>query len=167
MRAGLTEQDVVLEVGTGTGSLTEELAASSGRVITVEYDNVLYAIAKKQLAAFDNVVPFNRDVLENKNTIHAEVLEAVDKARRECPGRFLLVANLPYNVGSCVMANLITGPVLADAMFVTVQKEVADRMAAAPNHDAYGTLSILMAATGHVHFLRKLPASVFWPPSAG
>ncbi len=161
--AALTERDVVLEVGTGTGSLTEELAVRGGRVITVEYDDTLYAIAKKQLSKCDNVVQFNMDVLENKNTIHAEVLEAVDKARQACLGRFLLVANLPYNVGSCVMANLITGPVTADAMFVTVQKEVADRMAAAPNHDDYGTLSILMAATGQVHFLRKLPAAVFWP----
>ena len=61
------------------------------------------------------------------------------------------------------LANLIVGPVTADAMYVTVQKEVADRMAALPDHEDYGTLSILMAATGHVHFLRKLPASVFWP----
>ena len=61
------------------------------------------------------------------------------------------------------MANLITGPVIADAMHVTVQKEVADRMAATPNHDEYGTLSILMAATGNVRYLRKLPPSVFWP----
>jgi len=161
--AVLNEQDVVLEVGTGTGSLTEGLAERCGRVITVEYDNALHAIAKRQLANFNNIVQFNMDVLENKNAIHQEILDAVQTARQSFAGRFLLVANLPYNVGSCVMANLITGTVTADAMYVTVQKEVADRMAAAPGHDDYGTLSILMAATGQVHFLRKLPASVFWP----
>ena len=161
--ANINEQDVVLEVGTGTGSFTDGLAERCGQVITVEYDDALYAVAKRQLEKFDNVVQFNRDVLENKNTIHQEILDAVQQARQTFAGRFLLVANLPYNVGSCVMANLITGPVTADAMYVTVQKEVADRMAAAPGHNDYGTLSILMGATGQVHFLRKLPPSVFWP----
>jgi 16S rRNA (adenine1518-N6/adenine1519-N6)-dimethyltransferase len=161
--AHLSDQDVVLEVGTGTGSFTEGIAEHCGRIITVEYDDALYAIAKRQFEPFQNVVQFNRDVLENKNAIHPEILEAIGQAREAFSGRLLLVANLPYNVGSCVMANLITGPVTADAMYVTVQKEVADRMAALPSHDAYGTLSILMAATGKVHLLRKLPPSVFWP----
>jgi 16S rRNA (adenine1518-N6/adenine1519-N6)-dimethyltransferase len=159
----LTDQDVVLEVGTGTGSFTEGIAEQCGRVITVEYDDTLYAIAQKQLKPFDNVMAFNMDVLENKNMIHTEILEVLKQACSEFSGRLLLVANLPYNVGSSVMANLISGPVTADAMYVTVQKEVADRMAAVPNHEEYGPLSILMAATGKVRFLRKLPASVFWP----
>lgn len=161
--AHLSEQDVVLEVGTGTGSFTEGIAERCGRIITVEYDDALYAIAKKQLEPFENITLFNMDVLENKNAIHTEILDAVEQARQGCGGRLLLVANLPYNVGSSVMANLITGPVVAEAMYVTVQKEVADRMAAGPNHEEYGPLSILMAATGRVHFLRKLPPSVFWP----
>lgn len=161
--AHLTEQDVVLEVGTGTGSFTEGLAECCGQVITVEYDDLLFTIAQKQLEPFKNVVFFNMDVLENKNTIHTEILDALEQARQNFTGRLMLVANLPYNVGSSVMANLITGPVIADAMYVTVQKEVADRMAAVPNHEEYGPLSILMAATGKVRFLRKLPASVFWP----
>jgi 16S rRNA (adenine1518-N6/adenine1519-N6)-dimethyltransferase len=103
------------------------------------------------------------DVLENKNAIHQEILDAITAARNTFAGRFLLVANLPYNVGSCVMANLISGPVVADGMYVTVQKEVADRMAASPGREEYGTLSILMSATGKVHILRKLPPNAFWP----
>ncbi len=161
--AQINEQDVVLEVGTGTGSFTEGIAALCGHVVTVEYDDALYTIAEKQLEKFENITQFNRDVLENKNAIHQDILNAVLQARETYAGRLLLVANLPYNVGSSVMANLISGPVCADAMCVTVQKEVADRMAATPNHDDYGTLSILMAATGHVQILRKLPPSVFWP----
>jgi len=161
--AHINEQDVVLEVGTGTGSFSEAIAEQCGRLITVEYDTALFKIAQSQLAKFDNITQFNMDVLENKNAIHQEVLDAVKAAQDKFAGRFLLVANLPYNVGSCVMANLISGPLVADGMSVTVQKEVADRMAALPNHPDYGTLSILMAATGNVHILRKLPASVFWP----
>ena len=161
--AHIHDSDVVLEVGTGTGSFTEGMAPAAGRVITVEYDTTLAKIATRQLEKYPNVTLINADALENKNAINHDVLEAVKAARAQLSGRLLLVANLPYSVGSCVMANLISGPVTADAMYVTVQKEVADRMAATPCHDEYGTLSILMAATGEVHLLRKLPASVFWP----
>jgi len=161
--AHLNEQDVVLEVGTGTGSFTQGIAEQCGRLITVEFDTTLFNVAQTQLNTFDNITAFNMDILENKNTIQKEVLDAVQNARNEFGGRFLLVANLPYNVGSSVMANLISGPVVADGMFVTIQKEVADRMAAAPGRADYGTLSILMAATGTVRLLRKLPGSVFWP----
>jgi 16S rRNA (adenine1518-N6/adenine1519-N6)-dimethyltransferase len=161
--AHLNEQDAVLEVGTGTGSFTQAIAERCGRVITVECDTALSKIARTQLTRFANIKLFKMDVLENKNTIHQEVLDALCAAQQELGGRLLLVANLPYNVGSSVMANLITGPVVAQGMYVTVQKEVALRMAAEPNHEDYGTLSILMAATGYVHILRKLPPSVFWP----
>ena len=161
--AHLTPQDVALEVGTGTGSFTEELAIQAGHVVTVEYDTGLARVASSRLKVFDNVTFIQGDALESKNTINPEVLAAVAAARTQYAGRLLLTANLPYSVGSAVMANLIVGPVTADAMYVTVQKEVADRMAALPDHEEYGTLSILMAATGHVHLLRKLPASVFWP----
>ena len=161
--ANINEQDIVLEVGTGTGSFSEGIAEQCGRLVTVEYDTALFNIAKTQLNKFNNITQFNTDALENKNTIQRKVLDAVQSARDEFGGRLLLVANLPYNVGSSVMANLISGPVAADGMYVTIQKEVADRMAAAPGHADYGTLSILMGATGTVHVLKKLPASVFWP----
>jgi 16S rRNA (adenine1518-N6/adenine1519-N6)-dimethyltransferase len=78
--------------------------------------------------------------------------------------RLLLVSNLPYDVASAVMMNLVKGPVTADAMAVTVQKEVAERMTARPGTRDYGTLSIFLAATGSVELLRVLKPSVFWPP---
>ncbi len=159
----LNEQDVVLEVGTGTGSFSQGIAAECGQLITVEYDTALFNIARTQLSKYNNVIQFNMDILENKNALQQDVLDAVENARDQFGGRFMLVANLPYNVGSCVMANLICGPVAADGMYVTIQKEVADRMAASPGCADYGTLSILMGATGTVHVLKKLPASVFWP----
>lgn len=161
--AHLHSQDVAFEVGCGTGSFTEELVKSAGHVVGVEYDEDLFRILKKQLAKASNLTLIEADVLENKNTINTEVLEALRKAREALGGRLVLVANLPYSVGSSVMANLIAGHVTADAMYVTVQKEVAERMAATPGHEEYGPLSILMAATGQAHLLKKLPPSVFWP----
>jgi 16S rRNA (adenine1518-N6/adenine1519-N6)-dimethyltransferase len=103
------------------------------------------------------------DVLENKNTINHDVIEKLYNAREQTGGRILLVANLPYNAGSSVMLNLLDGKVVADAMIVTVQKEVADRMAARPGSDDYGILSIYLTAMGECKFLRKLSPKVFWP----
>jgi 16S rRNA (adenine1518-N6/adenine1519-N6)-dimethyltransferase len=161
--ANIQKNDVVLEVGCGTGSLTEALAGKAGRTIAVELDRNLAAIAGKQLAKTENLELINGDILESKNTISHAVTNALALARKECAGRVLLVANLPYNVASPVMMNLVTGPTIADAMYVTVQKEVADRMTAAPASSDYGILSIFLGATGDVRMMRILKPTVFWP----
>jgi 16S rRNA (adenine1518-N6/adenine1519-N6)-dimethyltransferase len=161
--AHIHSSDVVVEVGCGTGSMTEESATHAGRVICVELDKLLAKIAAKQLGSLENVKIIQGDALETKNELNRELVAELENACREFFGRTLLVANLPYNVAASVMLNLILGPCIADAMYVTVQKEVADRMTAAAGGEEYGTLSIFMAATGHVHTFRKLPPSVFWP----
>lgn len=161
--ANITDGDIVLEVGCGTGSLTEALAGRAGTVIAVELDRTLAEIAKGQLANVDNVKLIGTDVLRNKHTISPAVTDALALAREKYAGRILLVANLPYNVSAAVMLNLVTGPLVADAMYVTVQKEVADRMTAAPGGGDYGTLSIFLAATGDVKKIRVLKPTVFWP----
>ncbi len=161
--ARLNEADTVLEVGCGTGSLTEGLAERAGKVVAVEIEEALCNIARAQLSDAANVGFFNVDILENKNTIDAEVLGALTRGQEELGGRLLLVANLPYSVASPVMINLVTGPVTADEMYVTVQKEVADRMTAGADSPEYGTLSILLAAAGEVKLLRTMRASCFWP----
>lgn len=165
-KAGIEEDDVVLEVGTGTGSFTEGLAEAAGKVITVEIDSTLAKIAGKQLSSFKNVTVINSDILKGKHKLCREVVEAVKKAKSRMRGRLLLVANLPYQIAAALMANLITGQsdsITADSMCVTVQKEVGDRMTASPGNDDYGVLGILMSATGEAKVLRKLKPSVFWP----
>jgi len=161
--AAVHSADVVLEVGCGTGSLTEELLLHSGRVVGIEYDPVLFGIVQKRLAREESLTLLCGDVLESKNTLNHAVLDALQKALEETGGRLLLVSNLPYNVASSVMANLIAGPLAAESMTVTVQKEVAERMAAVPGHKEYGPLSSLMTATGDLHYLNHLPPTVFWP----
>jgi 16S rRNA (adenine1518-N6/adenine1519-N6)-dimethyltransferase len=161
--AGIHNNDIVLEVGCGTGSLTEELAQKAGKVIAVELDRTLAEIAERQSAQAENVEIINTDILESKNTIHHNVVEALKLARQEYSGRLMLVSNLPYSVASPVMLNLVTGPTNADSMCVTVQKEVAQRMTATPGGKHYGILSIFLTATGDVKTLRTLKPSVFWP----
>ncbi len=161
--ANISKNDIVLEVGCGTGSLTGELIEKAGFVIAVELDRTLAGLMQINLAHADNIELINIDILKNKHTISHEVISALESARKKYDGRVLLVANLPYNVASPTMMNLLTGPAAADAMYVTVQKEVAERMTALPGSGDYGILSIFLSAVGDVQTIRILRPSVFWP----
>ena len=161
--AGIESNDVVLEVGCGTGSLTEAIAECAGYCIAVELDPTTAAIAKRQLADAENVQIICADILRSKNTISRTVIDAMEDQRKCHDGRNLLVANLPYNVASSVMVNLITTVTTVDGMYVTVQKEVAQRMTASPGSAEYGTLSIFLNATGQANMIRVLKPTVFWP----
>jgi 16S rRNA (adenine1518-N6/adenine1519-N6)-dimethyltransferase len=161
--AHINSDDIVLEVGCGTGSLTEGLAERAGYCIAVEVDDTLAEIAKEQLKAKENVTIVNTDILEGKHTINGTVIEAIEQARKKHGGGLLLVANLPYNVACPVMLNLVEGPTVVDRMYVTVQKQVAERMTAKPGSRDYGTLSIFLSATGEVRMERILKPTVFWP----
>jgi len=161
--AHIRNNDIVLEVGCGTGSLTEALADNAGMVIAVERDKALAEIAKRQLAKTKNIQIINTDILETKSTISQTVIKAIQLCRKKYLGQVLLVANLPYNVASPVMLNLLTAPITVDGMYVTVQKEVAQRITASPGQKHYGTLSIYLAATGDVKTIRLLKPTVFWP----
>ena len=166
-QANIAKDDVVLEVGCGTGSLTELLAETAHTVLAVEIDPTLAKIASQQLTENKNVQILNTDILQNKHTLSSVVTDAVEAARKKNKGRFLLIANLPYNAASAVLMNLVTAPpdapIFADAMYVTVQKEVAERMTAKSAGKHYGTLSIFLDATGDVKILRTLKPPVFWP----
>lgn len=161
--ANIGNDDIVLEVGCGTGSLTQALAERAGKVIAVEMDKILAEIAARELANAGNVEVINTDILENKSTINRTVTDAIELARKGRSGKFLLVSNLPYSIASPLMMNLITRSTVADAMHVTVQKEVAERMTSGPGDQHYGTLSIHMSATGDVKTERVLKPTVFWP----
>jgi len=161
--ADIRQDDVVLEVGCGTGSMTQLLAERGGRTIAIEYDRNLAQIAGGQLAEIETVELINADILESKHTINHAISDALARAGKQCNGRILLVANLPYHVASPLMLNLVTGPTIADGMYVTVQKEVAERMTAPPACGEYGVLSIFLRATGDVRTIRTLKPTVFWP----
>lgn len=161
--AAINRDDIVLEVGCGTGSLTEALAEKACYCLAVELDERIAAIAARRLSQAGNVLLVQADILHSKHTIDPAVTEALQAARTNCTGRLLLVANLPYSVATPLMVNLITGPIIADAMYLTVQKQVADRMTAAPPGKDYGGLTIFLNATGDVEMMRVLKPTVFWP----
>jgi len=157
-------EDVVLEVGTGTGVLTERLSAVAGTVITAEIDPRLAQLARDRLIDRDNVTLVEGDALAAKHRFAPDLLAAIDSARAAHPqGRFLLVANLPYCVATPVISNLLARPRPFDAAVVTVQRELADRMTAAAGTSAYNALSVWVGAQCRGQIVRVLPPSVFWP----
>ncbi len=162
--AELGPEDVVLEVGTGTGSLTAILAARAAAVVTVEIDPQLYQLASETLIDCSNVTMLRQDVLKNKSRFHPNVLAAVRARLEEQPGRrFKVAANLPYNIATPVLSNLLHTELLPVSMTVTIQKELADRITAVPRTRDYGALSIWIQSQCDVRIIRLLPATVFWP----
>jgi 16S rRNA (adenine1518-N6/adenine1519-N6)-dimethyltransferase len=162
--ANIGLRDVVLEVGTGTGSLTGVLAERAAAVVTVELDQQLHQLAREELIDFDNVVMLQQDALRNKNHLHPAVLEAVRQQLAVDPRRrFKLAANLPYNIATPILSNLLSTDVVPESMTATIQKELADRITAVPGTKDYSALSIWMQALCDCRIARILPPSVFWP----
>lgn len=162
--ADLGPNDIVLEIGTGMGSLTKTLAARAGWVITVEVDRDLQKIAAKELGSYSNFNLLCCDALRNKNHLRVEVLQAVADAMAKIPGaKFKLVANLPYNVATPIISNLLHETPLVERMVVTIQKELGERIIAEPSCKDYSALSIWMQSQCDCEILRILPPSAFWP----
>jgi 16S rRNA (adenine1518-N6/adenine1519-N6)-dimethyltransferase len=162
--AELTTHDVVLEVGTGTGSLTAMMAARAAAVVTVEIDAHLFELASEQLIDLPNVTMLRLDVLRNKNTIDDRVMDAVGEKLAAAPDRrFKLVANLPYNIATPVVSNLLLSRHVPHSMTVTIQKELADRITAQPSTKDYSALSVWIQSQCNAEIVRLLPPSVFWP----
>jgi 16S rRNA (adenine1518-N6/adenine1519-N6)-dimethyltransferase len=162
--AQLSPDDVVLEVGTGVGSLTGLVAPQVAHVVTVEIDPRLAQLASEELIQFSNVTLLQVDALRRKHTIEPAVLEAVERHLTAAPGRrFKLVANLPYGVATPLISNLLELDRPPKTMTVTIQKELADRLAAQPHTKDYGALSLWVQCQCRVEILRVMPPTVFWP----
>ena len=158
------ENDVILEVGTGMGSLTALLAEHAGHVVTVEIDARLHQMAAEELEPFGNITMLLQDALRNKNHIADNVIEELQKHLAAAPGRRLkLAANLPYNIATPILSNLLTMEPTPVSLTATIQKELADRMVAPAGVKDYSALSIWMQSLCDIHIARILPPQVFWP----
>ena len=160
----LDANDVVLEVGTGTGSLTTMMAPFVAAVVSVEVDAQLHQLATEELIDFENVQLLLVDVLRNKNSLATEVTDALRQALAAKPSRRLkLVANLPYAVATPVMSNLLASDLPVTSMTVTIQKELADRIMARPATKDYSAPSVWMQSQCRIELIREMAPSVFWP----
>jgi 16S rRNA (adenine1518-N6/adenine1519-N6)-dimethyltransferase len=163
--AQLSNADAVLEVGTGTGSLTARLSDRAGAVVSVEIASDFHRMASGMLAGRPNLTLLHADVLERKNEINPDVYRAWDDAAAKagCTNR-KLIANLPYAVATPVIGNLLISHVPIERMVVMVQMELAERMTALPSTKDYSALAVLVQSLADVQIVRRLGPQVFWPP---
>lgn len=162
--AEIDKRDVVLEVGTGTGSLTSLMAPKAAEVITAEIDGHLFELASEELLDHTNVTALNIDALKNKNQFSQELLATIEeKLAHDSDRRLKLVANLPYNVATPILSNLLLTDFTPHTMVATIQKELADRIVAQPWTKDYSALSVWIQSQCQAEIVRIMPPSVFWP----
>ena len=163
-RAQLGPDDVVLEIGAGTGGMSTYLAEFSAALVSVEVDRNMYGLAEVAVSRFDNVTLLRCDALANKNRLSDEVLATVQSKLDEAPGRRLkLISNLPYNIATPVVSNLVATDLPWERMVVTIQLELGERMIAEPSTGDYGSLSVWLQSQCWVKILKTLKPTVFWP----
>jgi 16S rRNA (adenine1518-N6/adenine1519-N6)-dimethyltransferase len=167
--AGLGPDDVVLEIGPGAGALTVLMASTGAAIVAVDIDPGMVELTAEATAGMPNVRVLHADTLQGKNSLNPLVLDSVRAGLAIAPSskRFKLVANLPYNVATPVLGNLLVHPELCPKKIVaTIQLELAERVRAEPATEAYGALSVLIRALADIELVRVLPPSVFWPRPA-
>ncbi|MHB1560414.1 MAG: 16S rRNA (adenine(1518)-N(6)/adenine(1519)-N(6))-dimethyltransferase RsmA [Isosphaeraceae bacterium] len=157
--------DVILEVGPGAGALTARMASLGAAVVAVDVDPAMVRLTTEAVAGLPNVRVLERDALAGKHRLDPAVLDAVRSGLAAgSDGRFKLVANLPYNIATPLITNLLVNPDLRPTlMVVTIQRELADRLIAPASSAAYGAVSVVVQALAEVSIVRTLPPSVFWP----
>jgi len=150
--AGVGQGDHVVEVGAGLGSLTLALAETGAEVTAVEVDEHLVPVLDDIAADHANIMVVHGDAMRLD---WDSVLAGSD--------RWTLVANLPYNIATPLVADLLDGVPAITRMLVMVQREVAERFAASPRTPAYGAVSVKTAYWGSARLAGVVPANVFVP----
>jgi 16S rRNA (adenine1518-N6/adenine1519-N6)-dimethyltransferase len=146
----LTGNEVVIEIGPGRGSLTALLVERAAKVIAIEYDRALAAVLRERYADNPRLTVIERDVLEVK---FGEV----------AAGPYVLVGNIPYYITTPIIFQGLTRPRPDRAVYL-VQREVAERIVAAPGGREYGALSVNVQAVARAELLFRVPAGAFRPP---
>ena len=155
--ADISGEDTVVEIGPGIGTLTQYLAEAAGRVYAVEIDEKLLPILADTLSSYDNVEVIHQDILKCD-------LRALLGEGKTCK----IVANLPYYITTPIIMGLLEGHVPAESITVMVQKEVAERMAAAPGSKIYGALSLAVQYYADTYLAANVPPNCFMPrPAVG
>ena len=158
--AGVTKDDMVLEIGPGIGTMTQYLAESAREVVAVEIDKNLIPILEETLSAYDNVTILNEDILK------VDIAKLAEEKNGGKPIK--VVANLPYYITTPIIMGLFESGVPLDNITIMVQKEVADRMQVGPGTKDYGALSLAVQYYARPEIVANVPPNCFIPrPNVG
>lgn len=158
--AGITQDDCVLEIGPGIGTMTQYLAERARQVTAVEIDTNLIPILKETLSDYDNVMVINEDILK------VDIKKLAEEYNGGKPIK--VVANLPYYITTPIIMGLFESGVPIDNITVMVQKEVADRMQVGPGSKDYGALSLAVQYYAEPYIVANVPPNCFIPrPNVG
>jgi 16S rRNA (adenine1518-N6/adenine1519-N6)-dimethyltransferase len=150
--ADVSSKDKVIEIGAGLGSLTLALAETGARVIAIEIDNGVVEVLREVVAHLPNVT-----------VVHGDALTLDWATLTEEEHGWHVVANLPYNVATPLVADILDDVPWVDRLFVMVQREVADRFVAQSGDDAYGAVSVKIGYWATARIVGDVPATVFVP----
>lgn len=153
--AELTEDDYVIEIGPGIGTMTERMAPECRHVTAIEIDKELIPILSETLSGFDNVDIINEDVL--KVDLNKLIAERNDNKPVK------VVANLPYYITTPIIMSLLENKIPIDTITVMVQKEVVDRMMVGPGTKDYGALSLAVQYYAKPYIVANVPMNCFIP----
>jgi len=150
--ANICETDFVLEIGAGLGSLTLALAETGAQIVAVEIDNGLVEVLRE-----------NTSSLANVEVIHADALQLDWQPLLAKSQHWHVVANLPYNVATPIIAEILDQVAQVSHLLVMVQREVAERLVASVGSHAYGAVSVKISFWATAQIIADVPASVFYP----
>lgn len=158
--AGVSQEDFVLEIGPGIGTMTQYLAEAAREVAAVEIDAKLIPILEDTLSGYENVTVIHDDILK------VDIKALADKYNGGKPIK--VVANLPYYITTPIIMNLFESGVPIETITVMVQKEVADRMQTGPGNKDYGALSLAVQYYAKPYIVANVPPNCFMPrPNVG
>jgi 16S rRNA (adenine1518-N6/adenine1519-N6)-dimethyltransferase len=155
---GVTKDDLIIEIGTGIGTLTKSLAEKAGFVVTIEIDQKLIQAAQDYLKGNDNIEMINQDAMKIDL---AKLFNKYDQYKK-----IKVIANLPYYITSPLIAKILEGDAKPDIVILTIQKEVADRIVSPPGKKQYGSFSIFVNYYSKPEILFYIPNTSFTPKPA-
>ena len=151
--SNITKDDVVVEIGTGAGTLTVELSKVAKKVYSFEVDENLKPILEKSLASCENVEVVFKDILRMTKKEFADIVD----------GEFRVVANLPYYITTPILMYFIESDLPVKSLTVMMQKEVANRLIAKCHTSDYSSITLAVAIEGEARITRGIPKEVFIP----
>lgn len=152
--SGVTEDDVVVEIGTGAGTLTRQIASVAKKVYSFEVDKNLEPVHALSLQGVDNVEVIFRDILKMKDGEIQEIIGTSD---------FKVVANLPYYITTPLIMRFLESDLPVKSLTIMVQEEVGLRLVAKPNTADYSAITLAVLLRGQASITRKVGRNMFYP----